>query len=95
MRIIVDNAVARWYIDEMDLQPGDQLHIFVRLGGCGSVVPGMSLGIMKEKSSAPRIQAVCEGIEFYMLQDQLWYLENKDLYLQFDSQSDGVGFKVA
>lgn len=95
MRIIVDGAVARWYIDEMELQPGDQLHIYVRLGGCGSVVPGMSLGIIKEKSSAQRIQAVSEGIEFYMLQDQLWYLENKDLYLQFDSQGEGVGFKVA
>lgn len=95
MRINVEPTVARWYIDEMELQPGDQLHIYVRLGGCGSVVPGMSLGIIKATSNAPRIRIVSEGIEFYMLEDQLWYLENKDLYLQFDSQGDGVGFQVA
>jgi len=94
MKIKVDAVVARWYIDEMALQPGDQLHIFVRLGGCGSVQPGMSLGITKETSSAPRLRHVSEGIEFYMLEDQLWYLDNKDLVLQFDASQEGVGFAV-
>ncbi|MWC27999.1 HesB/YadR/YfhF family protein [Paenibacillus sp. MMS18-CY102] len=95
MKINVEPAVAQWYIDEMGLKHGDQLHIFVRLGGCGSVQPGMSLGITKEPSEAPRLKQVSEGIEFYMLEDQLWYLENKSLSLQFNEKEEGVGFYVS
>ncbi|GFN31682.1 HesB/YadR/YfhF family protein [Paenibacillus xylaniclasticus] len=95
MKIKVDADVARWYINEMSLKPGDQMQIFVRLGGCGSVQPGMSLGITKEASNAPRLSQVREGIEFYMLEDQLWYLDNKDLELRFEENWEGVGFVVA
>ncbi|EFM12400.1 HesB/YadR/YfhF-family protein [Paenibacillus curdlanolyticus YK9] len=95
MKINVEPAVAQWYIDEMGLKQGDQLHIFVRLGGCGSVQPGMSLGITKEPSQAPRLKHVSEGIEFYMLEDQLWYLDNKSLSLQYNEKEEGVGFYVS
>ncbi|MFC4101187.1 HesB/YadR/YfhF family protein [Paenibacillus xanthanilyticus] len=88
MRIIVDPTAARWYKEELAADDGEQLQIFVYLGGCGSVQPGLSLGIVKKPSDAPRMSAVEAGVEFYMLEDQLWYLDNRDLQILFDAKRD-------
>ncbi|MBB3110264.1 uncharacterized protein YneR [Paenibacillus phyllosphaerae] len=94
MKVIVEAEAARWYKKEMALQDGDQLHVFVRLGGCGSVQPGMSLGIMKENATGPNIHQTVEGIDFYMLEEQLWYLDEKDLHIRYDAKHDEAYFHV-
>ncbi|AJY76994.1 HesB/YadR/YfhF family protein [Paenibacillus beijingensis] len=94
MKITVEQSAARWYKNELALNAGDQLQIFVRLGGCGSVQPGLSLGVIKAESNAPRIRQTAEDVEFYMLEDHLWYLDNKDLHIRFDEKQEEVSFDV-
>ncbi|PZD97035.1 hypothetical protein DNH61_04745 [Paenibacillus sambharensis] len=94
MKLSVDKHAAELYIREMGLAAGDALRIFVRLGGCGSVQPGLSLGIMKEVPRDPGIEQVVEGVRFYMEKDNLWYLDNRDLYVRYDGSEDDVYFDV-
>ena len=94
MKISVAQPAARWYKQEMELCEGDSLRIFVRLGGCESVQPGFSLGVMKDTPRTPALQQMVEGILFYMEEDNIWYLDNKALYIQFDELFDDVRFLV-
>lgn len=94
MRISVEQSAARWYIREMDLTDGDHVRIFVRLGGSGSVQPGYSLGVMKDVPRNPGVQDVVEGITFYMEADNLWFLEDKELFIRFLEQEDDITMDV-
>ena len=88
MKLSVEPNAARWYKEELGLSDGDQLRVFVRLGGCGSVQPGLSLGIMKDESRRPGLRQEAEGLVFFMEEDQLWYLDGKELHLRFDAEQD-------
>ncbi|GGG13874.1 HesB/YadR/YfhF family protein [Paenibacillus abyssi] len=94
MNIIVEQPAARWYKQEMSLSDGDSLRVFVRLGGCGSVQPGFSLGVMKETPRNPGLSQEVEGIVFYMEEDNLWYLDGRALHIRFDEQLDDIQFEV-
>jgi uncharacterized protein YneR len=90
----IEQPAALWYKNEMALQDGDCLRIFVRLGGSGSYQPGFSLGIMKDAPRTPGLQDVVEGITFYMEEDNLWYLDNKDLQVLFDETREEIIFQI-
>jgi uncharacterized protein YneR len=94
MRIVVEQAAARWYKREMSLVDGDDLRIFVRMGGCGSVVPGLSLGVMKDTPVSPALSEVVEGIRFYIEDDNVWYLDHRELHILFDEKHDDISLEV-
>ncbi|MFD0962013.1 HesB/YadR/YfhF family protein [Paenibacillus chungangensis] len=94
MKLTVEQAAAKWYKDGMELRDGDHLRIFVRLGGCGSVHPGLSLGVMKDDPLRPGLSQRVEGITFYMEEDNLWYLDNKELRISFDDKHEEIIMKV-
>lgn len=95
MNLIVEQNAARWYKEQMDLSEGDSLRIFVRLGGCGSVHPGLSLGITKDEPRNAGLSQQVEGILFYMEEDNVWYVENKELRISFDEKYEEVKMVVA
>jgi len=94
MKLIVEQQAARWYKQEMDLSEGDSLRIFVRLGGCGSVHPGLSLGIVKEEPRNPGLVTLVEGIQFFLEEDNVWYVDEKDLHISFNEQYEEIVMKV-
>ncbi|WP_314585798.1 hypothetical protein [Paenibacillus terrigena] len=94
MRMIVEAPAARWYKREMSLSDGDSLRIFVRMGGCGSVVPGLSLGVMQDKPVNPALSEVVEGIRFYIEDDNMWYLGHKELHIVYDEKNDDIALEV-
>ncbi|MFS0728026.1 HesB/YadR/YfhF family protein [Paenibacillus sp. 1P07SE] len=94
MKLVVEEKAARWYKEEMALSDGDHLRLFIKLGGCGSVVPGLSLGIMRDEPRQPGVQAQVQGVNFYMEQDQLWYLDNRDLHISIDDAGEEIHMEV-
>ncbi|MBW7477107.1 HesB/YadR/YfhF family protein [Paenibacillus oenotherae] len=94
MRLLVEGAAADWYKREMLLQEGDHVRIFVRLGGCGSVQPGFSLGVMKDVPRNAALHHIAAGIDFYMEEDNLWYLDNKKLIITLDEQENEIVMEV-
>lgn len=94
MKLAVERAAARWYKDQMGLSDGDSLRIFIRLGGCGSVHPGLSLGIAKEEPRNPGLIQQTEGITFFMEEDNVWYVDNKELRISFDDRYEEIKMEV-
>ncbi|GKU76149.1 HesB/YadR/YfhF family protein [Paenibacillus sp. L3-i20] len=94
MNLVVEEAAARWYREQMGLVDGDNLRIFVRLGGCGSIHSGLSLGITKDEPRSPGLNHTIEGINFYMEDDNLWYVENKELRISFDEKVEEISMIV-
>ncbi|MBH5320165.1 HesB/YadR/YfhF family protein [Paenibacillus sp. GSMTC-2017] len=94
MSLVVEQAAARWYKEQMGLTDGDNLRIFVRLGGCGSYHSGLSLGITKDEPRSPGLNQTVEGITFYMENDNLWYVDNKGLRISFDEKNEEILMNV-
>lgn len=94
MKLVVEQPAARWYKTELGLADGDAIRIFVRLGGCGSVHPGLSLGIMKDVPRNAGLSEVVEGVTFYIEEDNIWYLDNKDLRISFDEKNEEIRMVV-
>lgn len=95
MRLMVEQAAADWYRKEMALNEGDHLRIFVRLGGCGSVQPGFSLGVSRDVPRNPALHYAAGGIVFFMEEDNLWYLDNKKLRIAWDEQQEEIVMDVS
>lgn len=94
MKMNVEQAAALWYKEQMELADGDALRVFVRLGGCGSVHPGLSLGITKETPRNAGLRQEVEGITFFMEEDNLWYVGDKELRISFDSKYEEISMQV-
>ncbi|MEK3882494.1 HesB/YadR/YfhF family protein [Paenibacillus sp. PL2-23] len=94
MNLVVEQAAARWYKEQMGLSDGDSLRIFVRLGGCGSVHPGLSLGITKDVPRKPALSQQVEGVTFFMEEDNVWYVDNKELRISFDAAYEEIQMDV-
>lgn len=94
MRIVVEQPAAQWYKREMALTEGDFLKLFVRLGGSGSIQPGFSLGVTRDTPRNLGLHYSVEGIIFYMEEDNLWYLDNKELHISYDEQQDDIRIEI-
>ncbi|CAM4086243.1 HesB/YadR/YfhF family protein [Paenibacillus alkaliterrae] len=94
MKLVVEQPAARWYKSEMGLADGDAIRIFVRLGGCGSVHPGLSLGVIKDAPRRIGISEIVEGVTYYIEEDNLWYLDNKTLRISFDEKYEEIKMAV-
>jgi uncharacterized protein YneR len=90
VKLKVEQPAARWYKTEMGLVDGDFIRIFIRLGGCGSVHPGLSLGITKDEPRSIGLSEDVDGVTYYIEEDNLWYLDNKSLRISFDETYEEI-----
>jgi uncharacterized protein YneR len=77
----------------MDVKEGDSIRFFARLGGCSTVQSGFSLGMTKEKPRSAGISSVLEGITFFMEQEDLWYLNDQNLIVDYDEAAGELQFR--
>lgn len=94
MKLVVEQPAARWYKTEMGLADGDAVRIYVRLGGCGSVHPGLSLGVIKDVPRNIGLSDTVDGVTFYIEEDNLWYLDHKTLTISFDERYEEITMEV-
>lgn len=90
MNFEISDKAAALYKNEMGLIEGDALRLFVRVGGCGS--GGFSVGVTKEKPSKSAATKTVDGIDFFVEEEDFWYLNgmkidfNEDLnYVTFEN----------
>lgn len=88
MKITITEAAIRFYQSEMNLSEGDELYLFVRVGGVGS--GGFSVGIQK---GAPEIDAhkhTRAGIHLYITEEDAWYFDG--MTIDYDPDYDAVTY---
>jgi uncharacterized protein YneR len=86
MQITMSDKVVQWYKEDLALTEGDFVKFYVRYGGFNSFIKGFSLGIDKEKPEQTHTQIEKDGITFFMEDTDTWYLDNKDLVIEFNEQ---------
>ncbi|MBB5174522.1 HesB/YadR/YfhF family protein [Texcoconibacillus texcoconensis] len=73
MDLTISERAVGFYKQEMNLEAGDKIRLYVRVGGCGS--GGFSVGVMKEElQDGAHIEDI-EGIYFFVTQDDAWYFD--------------------
>jgi uncharacterized protein YneR len=94
MKLMVTEQAFDWLKRELNLQAGDSVRLFVRYGGCGGVHAGFSLGIHKEKHKKCGLEHTLHNIRFFMEQEDVWYLDGRDLIVDYDPETDEIRYRI-
>lgn len=92
MTLIIEPTALDWFRSELEVQQGEAVRFFVRLGGCSTVQAGFSLGIAKEVPKEIGVSTVVDGITFYMEKEDVWYLNEQDLRVSYNSSRAEIEF---
>ncbi|WP_273834926.1 HesB/YadR/YfhF family protein [Guptibacillus sedimenti] len=92
MKMTITKPAMNWFKREMDLEKGDHLRFFVRLGGCSTVQDGFSLGMTVEEPTEPALMLEEEGITFFVEQKDIWFFENQDFTVKFSRNKEEIQF---
>ncbi|AOM83030.1 iron-sulfur cluster biosynthesis family protein [Salisediminibacterium beveridgei] len=85
--IVSDDAIA-FYKHEMRLVDGDELHLFVRVGGVGS--GGFSVGLARGKPELEAEVIEKDGILFYVTAEDAWYFDG--MTIDYNADFDAVTY---
>ena len=95
MKMTVTQPALEWFQSEWGFKSGDYVRVFVRYGGNSTIHEGFSLGIAKEEPKEIGMFATIEGITFYMEQDDVWYVNDKELTIDYQQKTDELLFALA
>lgn len=95
MKLTVTPAAITWFREEWGCQSGDAIRFFVRYGGVSTIQDSFSMGISKEQPNDAGVSVALDGITFYMERDELWYMNGKDLTVDYVPQTDEVDFRLS
>lgn len=95
MKIHISNEAADWYKDELYLKQGDFVRFFARYGGISTVQQGFSLGLSTEKPEDIGAQQVIDGVTFFIEDKDIWYFDDKDLYIDFNAEDAEPEFRIS
>lgn len=93
MNIHISNEAAKWYESEMNLKQGNYVRFFARYGGCSNVQSGFSLGVSNEEPFSVGVETIHNGITYYIEEKDLWYFDDHDLIVQYNSELDEPVFE--
>lgn len=77
MKIIVSDAAVDCFQKDWDYRIGDYIRIYVRYSGGGE--DAFAFGITRDEPRYPAISNVYGGITFFIEENDLWYLDGRDL----------------
>lgn len=89
MQLTISEKAVNLYKQEMGLKEGDSIRLYVRVGGCGS--GGFSVGVGKDKPSHTSYITVVNGIQFFVEEEDFWYLNG--MTIDFDDDLNYVTFE--
>ncbi|HSH24637.1 MAG TPA: iron-sulfur cluster biosynthesis family protein [Massilibacterium sp.] len=90
MKFNITNAAVKMYKDEMDLEKGAALRLFVRYAGATS--SGFSLGVLRDEPREDDFQTEIDGITFLVNPNDEWFVNN--MTLDYNKREDRVLFNT-
>ncbi|MFS0782123.1 HesB/YadR/YfhF family protein [Bacillus sp. 1P06AnD] len=94
MKIYITDQAAQWYQEELDLEKGDSVRFFARYGGESTIQAAFSLGISPEQPENAVVSVEKNGMLYFIDESDLWYFDNKDLYVDFSTEKDEPTYTV-
>ncbi len=94
MNLTITPSAVAWFANEWGVQAGEHIRFFARYGGSSTVQDGFSMGIAKDEPKAAAVSTVEQGITFFLEQDDIWYVNGKDLTVDYLAEKDEVVFEL-
>lgn len=94
MELTVTEEAEHFLKEEWGFESGDCVKLYVRYGGNSTIQSSFSLGIAKEQPRDMALSVVQDGITFFMEQDDVWYVNDKDLIVDYSDRKDEIIFNV-
>ncbi|MDQ0206037.1 iron-sulfur cluster biosynthesis family protein [Alkalicoccobacillus murimartini] len=88
MQLTLSDAVVTLYKKEMELQPGESIRLFVRVGGVGS--GGFSVGVMRDTPPKKAYEINKQDVTFFVTEDDFWYVDG--MSIDYNTDLDRVEF---
>lgn len=92
MKLGINESAMNWFKKEMGIQSGDFVRFYARYGGFSTQHPSFSLGVSKELPNQMGTHTVMDGVTFYVEHDDMWYLDNVDLMVDYNKEKDELLF---
>ncbi|USG66176.1 HesB/YadR/YfhF family protein [Brevibacillus ruminantium] len=90
MKITVTPSALAWFQEECGFQSGDFVRFYARYGGSSTIQDSYSMGFTREVPDNMGISTVAEGITFYIVEDEIWYLDGKDMTVDYHKEQDEI-----
>lgn len=87
------DEVINWYENELELNEGSKIRLFVRYGDGGSI-PSFSLGIRLDEPNEIHSEYISENTTYFIEKSDAWYFENKNLYISLNESTYEPEFNV-
>ncbi len=85
MQITITPEAENWFIEELELQPGDSVRFFGKYGGKTNVHAGFSTGVEVATPSQETYAALTQNdITYFIEPTDEWFFANHDLMVGFD-----------
>lgn len=88
MKIMISEKALQWFKDEMEVGANDYIRFYARYGGSSPFHEGFSLGMNRETPHDVAVETVKDGIHFYIENDDLWFFNDHDLYVDLNEKLD-------
>ncbi len=89
----VTEMAANWFTRELHLQKGQAIRFFVRYGAQHQFQTGYALGITVEKPHHEALSTEVEGIQFFITEDDVWYLDGHSLVVSCSGLEDDIRYE--
>jgi uncharacterized protein YneR len=93
MEIVISDAALEWFKSDIGLTAGDQLRFYSKIYGNSPVQQGYSLAFAKEDPINIAVSTELEGILFFIEDNDLWYFDGHDLYVDYHKKEDELEYK--
>ncbi|MFC7320553.1 HesB/YadR/YfhF family protein [Halobacillus campisalis] len=82
IKLKVTEEAAKWYEDELDIKEETSIRFFVRYGGTGGLLPGLSLAIKEDEATEPIAEDKINLITYFIEANDEWYFDGHSLKVQ-------------
>ncbi|WP_139489385.1 HesB/YadR/YfhF family protein [Brevibacillus dissolubilis] len=93
MNITITKPALQHFQSDWNFRSGDTVRIFPRYGGLGK--NAFSLGIRKDEPQEIGLEVTLDNIRFFIEKDDMWYLEEQDVKIDFDEKIEEIVFPSA
>ncbi|GLV13642.1 hypothetical protein Heshes_13260 [Alicyclobacillus hesperidum] len=94
MKIVIDPQAAKWMESVLNVKEGDGVRFKVRYGGHSTIQPGFSLGLSVERPENVVAIEQHNGRLYFVRDDDAWYFDGRDLYVDYLNDEDGVDYRI-
>lgn len=93
MKIHISDEAKKWFLDEMDAEPGDMVRFYARYGGSSPLHEGFSMGVMIDQPMEAAVETKVNGITFFIEEKDVWYFSGYDLHVSVDETKNELSYR--